>query len=207
MFSVHGITGQVYRGTLEQLNLVPGVTRSRRARPIAREGEEPGTDAGIHKRDAAAAAAYVKMVHPEPERGPVFHANQVMSHGVLTLKFDDTVTTAWLALTRRGVRQAPVLDDTRTVVGLVSERDLLTVLDVQGATVFGSLDRAVAEVMTTPVVCADPLTDIRRIARALLDTGLPALPIVDENGGLTGIVSRGDILRAAVADPPLSLWI
>ena len=77
----------------------------------------------------------------------------------------------------RGVHQAPVLNPTMEVIGLVSERDLLTVID------------------------------IRRIARVLLDTGLTALPVVGEAGALLGVVSRGDILRAAVADPPLSLWV
>jgi len=31
--------------------------------------------------------------------------------------------------------------------------------------------------------------------------------VVDEAGRLAGIVSRGDILRAVLSDPPLSLWI
>jgi len=60
--------------------------------------------------------------------------------------------------------------------------------------------------MVTPVVCADPVTDIRRIAHVLIETGLTALPVVNESQKLLGMVSRGDILRAAVADPPLSLW-
>ena len=41
----------------------------------------------------------------------------------------------------------------------------------------------------------------------MLATGLSAVPIVDDGGQLLGIVSRGDILRAIVNDPPLSLWI
>jgi CBS domain-containing protein len=40
----------------------------------------------------------------------------------------------------------------------------------------------------------------------LLDTGLPGLPVVKDDGELEGFVSRSDILRAVVADPPLDLW-
>ena len=61
--------------------------------------------------------------------------------------------------------------------------------------------------MASPGICADLVTDIRRIARVLLETGLTALPVVDEASSLAGIVSRGDILRAVVSDPPLSLWM
>ena len=50
------------------------------------------------------------------------------------------------------------------------------------------------------------MLNIRRVARVLLDTGLPGLPVVDEQGMVTGFVSRSDILRAVVADPPLDLW-
>lgn len=205
MFSVHGITGQVFRGTLEHLIQVPEVVRSRYSRPIARDGEELGVEVGLTDRYLQGAAAYKKMVRPAIERGPVRHAYQVMTRQVLTLRMSDTVESAWRALNMRGVRQAPVMDG-RTVVGIVSERDLLTVIDWDGTAVSGWLGHSVTDVMSTPVVCADPATDVRRIARVLLDTGLPALPVVDEGGDLAGIVSRGDILRATVADPPLSLW-
>lgn len=60
--------------------------------------------------------------------------------------------------------------------------------------------------MTTPVVAANPLTDIRRIARVMLDRDVDGVPIVNETGVLLGFVSRSDILRAVVTDPPLSMW-
>lgn len=215
MFSVYGVTGSMFRGTLEQLIQVPGVIKSRSARGIAQEGEELGAEYRIdkqHDKDGAAqyaqkADAYAKVLRQSAERGPVRHAYQVMNRHVLTLRPDDTVAAAWQALAARHVRQAPVLTSRMDIVGLVSERDLLTVIDLQGDTLKGWLDRTIGEVMITPVICADPVTDIRRIARVLLDSGLSAVPIAGEAKQLLGIVSRGDILRAALADPPLSLWI
>jgi CBS domain-containing protein len=68
------------------------------------------------------------------------------------------------------------------------------------------LSQSVAEVMWSPVPSVAMDTDIRRVARVLLDTGLPGLPTVDDLGRVTGFVSRTDILRAVVADPPLDLW-
>jgi CBS domain-containing protein len=222
MFSIHGIAGQTFRGTLEGLIQVPGVFSTRHARGVNREGEELGAEFELVRRRVAeeqgfvpasdpryarAAAAYANALHPESQRESVRHAYQVMSPSVLTLSPDDTVETAWRKLVEREVRQAPVFLYGRGVVGLVSERELLTVIDLVGKTPTGGLDRPVREVMVSPVICADPVTDIRRIARILLKTGFTALPVVDEAGTLVGVVSRGDILRAAVADPPLSLWI
>ena len=53
---------------------------------------------------------------------------------------------------------------------------------------------------------AIPTTDIRRIARVMLDRDVDGVPIVNESGALLGFVSRSDLLRAVVADPPLSIW-
>ena len=218
MFSIHGVTGQTFRGSLEHLIQVPGAFASRNARGVNKEGEELGAEFELVRRRLAgeedtdpryarAAAAYARSLHPETQRESVRHAYQVMTRAVLTLREKDTVESAWRRLVARGVRQAPVLEPARGVVGLVSERELLTVIDLEGKTPTGGLERSVGEVMASPVICADPVTDVRRIARVLLETGLTALPVVDAEGSLAGIVSRGDILRAVLSDPPLSLWI
>jgi CBS domain-containing protein len=60
--------------------------------------------------------------------------------------------------------------------------------------------------MWSPVASVALGTDIRRVARVLLDTGLPGLPVVDAEGLVIGFVSRSDILQAVDADPPLDLW-
>jgi acetoin utilization protein AcuB len=218
MFSIHGITGQTFRGSLEHLIQVPGAFAARNARGVVKEGEELGAEFELVRRRVAdeqdkdpryakAAAAYAKSLQPESQRESVRHAYQIMGRSVLILRGEDTVEHAWHRLVARRVRQAPVLEPDRGVVGMVSERELLTVLDLVGKTPTGGLERQVREVMASPVICADPVTDIRRIARVLLETGLTALPVVDEAGRLAGIVSRGDILRAVLSDPPLSLWI
>lgn len=221
MFIVYGLTGQRFRGPMEHLNGVKGLPSARRVRGVETDGEELGPEFRVGAPpdpaapDPKAISAYARMLPGIAERGPVRHAWQVMGRDVLSVRGADTVAAAWQALVRRGVRQAPVVDASGTVVGLVSDRDLLTVIDLHpddaakpsgAGRVIGGIDRRVDEVMVTPVVCADPVTDIRRIAQVLLQTGLSALPVVNESQMLLGMVSRGDILRAAVADPPISLW-
>jgi len=68
------------------------------------------------------------------------------------------------------------------------------------------LAQPVSDIMWSPVPAVDEDTDIRRVARVLLDTHLPGLPVVNEGGSVTGFVSRTDILSAVVHDPPLDLW-
>lgn len=218
MFFVYGTTGRTFSGTLESFMPLSGVVKARNTRksgnePLdsdrqlheaAREGETSRIE---HSRFAHAAQAYDKIHRRENKRTPVCHAYQVMTPDVLTLNPTDTVGAAWLQLAERKVRQSPVLGPTKEVVGLVSDRDLLMVANVEGNLLTGLLNRPISELMTTPVACSAPVTDIRRISRVMLATGLSAVPIVDDGGQLLGIVSRGDILRAIVNDPPLSLWI
>ena len=104
------------------------------------------------------------------------------------------------------IRQVPVLDSALRLVGLVTDRDLLTVLNVEQDQLRDVLVRTASDVMRTPVVTAAPITDIRRIARVMLDYGQSGVPILDEREVLIGFVSRGDILRTVTIEPPLSLW-
>ncbi len=68
------------------------------------------------------------------------------------------------------------------------------------------MTQPVSSLMWTPVPSVSGDTDIRRVARALLDTALPGLPVVDDRGFVIGFVSRSDILRAVAGDPPLDVW-
>lgn len=206
MFSIYGISGQVFSGPLEAMNRVNALTRTRHARAIAREGDEPGVDVVTSRLQEEAVRAYRQMIHHDLERGPLYHAAQIMSHPVITVEEGHTVAGAWKTLRDHHVHQAPVIDRHWKLVGIVSERDLLTAIDLDVDQVIETRRRDVRDVMTTPVVAAAPITDIRRIAVVMLDHGVGGVPIVNDVGLLIGLVSRSDVLRAVITDPPLSLW-
>lgn len=51
------------------------------------------------------------------------------------------------------------------------------------------------DVMTTSVVTVRPDTDVREIARRLIERNISAVPVVDAEGRVMGIVSEGDLMR------------
>lgn len=215
MFAIYGISGPIFQGTLEALNRMPPVARRspvtsarRIADDVAVEASSTGAEATVARGSRATQAvdAYKAMLPENLDRGPLYHADQIMTPDVIALGARDEVALAWRTLTRHRIHQTPVLDDTGRLVGLVSERNLLTTLNVDAGEVRDVLFKLVGDVMTTPVVAASPLTDIRRIARVMLDRDVDGVPIVNEAGVLLGFVSRSDILRAVVTDPPLSMW-
>ena len=112
-----------------------------------------------------------------------------------------------------GVGALPVVFDTRHLVGIVSETDLL--LKEEGPeqddrhifeTRARRLERAKAEgraayqVMSSPVVSARPDMPVPQAARLMHEKRVKHLPVVDGDGCLLGIVSRGDLLRVFTRD-------
>ena len=130
--------------------------------------------------------------------------------GAVTLPPEMPAHDAWLALARQRVAQAPVVNAQGRVVGLLLRADIAPVdLLPQPAAVPQAIARArrsVSEAMVSPVPTVAAHTELRRVAPVLLDTGLPGLPVTDDAGVLQGFITRTDILRAVVADPPLDLW-
>jgi len=208
MFGIYGVNGLLFQGRLEELPEVRPVGRRGPVDAIGTAGAELGNAAANPppSSDAEALAAYRRMLHIDEERGPLVHARQIMERQVVTIAASDDVTRAWQILADHHIHQAPVVGSDGSLVGIVSERDLLTALNLDHDLIRDALARHVADVMASPVVAADPSTDIRRIAHVMLERGAAGVPIVENDRQLVGFVSRGDVLRAVIADPPLSLW-
>ena len=213
MFSIYGLTGQVFSGTMEDMTRVRATDKVRSVPAIVSDDIEPRTTRTVAAAEASATPsrddavrAYVAMLPDQLDRGPLYHAEQIMQRNVISVFADDDAGDAWSTLHAHSIHQAPVLDITKRLVGIVSERDLLAVINIDGGRVIDSLARQVGDVMITPVVSTVPVTDIRRIASVMLDNRVDGVPITNDSGNLVGFVSRTDILRAVIVEPPLSLW-
>lgn len=220
MFSVYGTSGLMYRGPMESLRQVMPAARVGRVRGVesvtdpAHSAHLPEPTSGGAQppvRAAHAMAAYSGVQHPPVPRQPLRVVADVMSPRPITVPATVSVREGWRILTDAGVGQAPVVDERQRVVGLLSRAELmqpdrLPQPDGRAMAWLALMAQPVTVVMVTPVPCVSPDTDLRRLAWVLLDTGLQGLPVVAEEGELTGFVSRSDILKALVHDPPLDLW-
>ena len=225
MFSIYGKAGRTFRGSMEELRKIgplPAVARSNRVMRVGLGGEEyppaqPHTSGGnAHASEQPAVrnlavAAYMQTNKVEIPRHPLSRVSDIMSPSVITIPDSSNVGQAWALLAEHHMGQAPVVNAGGMLVGLLSraelmQRDRLPGPDTHALVWKALLVQSVTELMFTPLPAVAPDTDIRRVARVLLDTGLPGLPVVDDAGMVQGFVSRSDILRAVVADPPLDLW-
>lgn len=134
-------------------------------------------------------------------------AMDIMTTDVATVRPETPVREAAALLAQRRCTSLPVLNDDDWVIGIVSEVDLIRdrmphdprsqMIPVPASSPDPS--RLVGEVMTDTVVCMAPTADTATIARAMVENGIRAVPIVD-GARLVGIVSRRDILRSLLRD-------
>ncbi|MFG2907797.1 CBS domain-containing protein [Kitasatospora sp. NPDC048286] len=100
----------------------------------------------------------------------------------------------------------PVVDPEGRPLGVVSEADLLRTLAAQEdpASLLPAPESAqagpdgevtAADLMTAQPVCTTPDTSVVAAARLMSRHGLKRLPVLDEEGRVIGMVSRGDLLR------------
>jgi CBS-domain-containing membrane protein len=55
------------------------------------------------------------------------------------------------------------------------------------------------DVMVSPVVSVKPSASVKEVAKLLLERRISAVPVVDDQGEVVGIVSEGDLLHRAEA--------
>ena len=68
------------------------------------------------------------------------------------------------------------------------------------------MKRKIEDIYLPEILTAEPESDVRKVVQIMLDLKLDAIPIVDENDVLMGIVSKTDILKAVSHLPKLQLW-
>ena len=100
---------------------------------------------------------------------------------------------AWLAA--QDGRVMIVLDGS-AITGIMSERDYARKVILLGRS---SHDLRVTDIMTSPVVCADPEWSTHDCMRMMTDHRVRHLPVV-EAGRLVGVVSIGDVVRSVLEE-------
>jgi CBS domain-containing protein len=84
--------------------------------------------------------------------------------------------------------------DEATLVGIVTDRDIVCRLVAQGR---NPVDLMASECMSSPVITIGPEASLEECCRLMEDHQIRRLPVVDEAGACCGIVSQADIARHA----------
>jgi CBS domain-containing protein len=110
---------------------------------------------------------------------------------VLKVRPDEKVMTAVQQLGRHRIGVLAVEDAWQKLVGIFSERDLVTALARQGPS---ALTQQVRELMSSPVITCQPGDRIDAMLAMMTNNKIRHLPVI-EAGALIGIVSIGDLIK------------
>jgi len=128
-------------------------------------------------------------------------AHDLMTEDPKTISMSATLQRAIGLLQTLDVRHLPVVDDEGALVGMLSDRDVrgLAFPEVLGAQYIGKIQTAleapVSSVMSSDVISVDVEADAAEIIDLMLDQKIGAVPVLDSDGSLVGIVSYMDLLR------------
>lgn len=141
-------------------------------------------------------------------------AREIMTREVVSVRPDTPLAEVAAAMGSRGISGVPVVDDAGRVVGVISEKDFLTHMGVaepknfmvlvasclqsQGCVALPIKKRLAADLMTSPAVTVGPEATVKDIAAIFTGQGINRVPVTDPSGRLLGLVSRGDLVRAAL---------
>jgi CBS domain-containing protein len=157
---------------------------------------------------------------------PPLQVRDVMATTVATVRPEASLDDAARLLRAQHISGIPVVDATGTVVGVLSEKDI--VAQLHRATGVGSArglldlllesspnrgenvlevsrhqlhNGRVHEAMHTPVVTVSEDAQLEKAARLMREAGVKRLPVLDRHGRLVGIVTRSDIVAAVSGAP------
>jgi CBS domain-containing protein len=120
----------------------------------------------------------------------MLRAKDVMTQDVVTTRRETGVYEAVRILLKHHIAGLPVVDDDGTLVGILTEKDVLGLYESAD---YGR-DRTVEDYMTQPAVHFDEDESLEEICRCLMRYTFRRVPVTSD-GKVVGILSRPDIIR------------
>ena len=143
-----------------------------------------------------------------------------MSRDPIVVRPQTPLNEAIQILAERHISGLPVVDDAGQLVGIISETDLMwqetgvtppayimfldSVIYLKNPTTYErdlhkALGQTVGEVMTSDLVTVTPDKPLKEAAQLMHEREVRRLPVLDAEGHVIGILTRGDIIRAMAA--------
>jgi predicted transcriptional regulator len=108
---------------------------------------------------------------------------EIMTKAVVTTPADEPVDRVARLLSRHGISGMPVISADGSLVGMVSEYDIIS-----------KKGKTAGDIMSRGVISVDADAEAEQVATIVSMHGIRRVPVV-ENGALIGIVSRSDLVR------------
>lgn len=124
---------------------------------------------------------------------------EIMNRNPMTVTATTKISEALILLQKHRIRHLPVIDESKQIIGIVSDRDVRdaspSIFDTNSNHTF--LENEIASIMSSPVTTVHPLDFIEDIAKIFYDREFASVPVVSNNK-LVGIVTEKDMLYTLI---------
>jgi CBS domain-containing protein/mannitol/fructose-specific phosphotransferase system IIA component (Ntr-type) len=168
---------------------------------LARLLRQPGVVDAMMRQTTPEAVLALPQLQDVPIR-PSLSVRDIMVHRVHSVPPDASLRSTMGLMLRRRLRAVPVVGPKGEVLGMVTDSDLMRTLlpqipraaseDITGDSPV--LDRPVRDCMTRSVLCVSEELGVGEVASMMIHKDVEQVPVV-QAGVITGMVSRGDIIR------------
>jgi len=135
---------------------------------------------------------------PNTKPHRVYLAKDLMSEPVISLeKQTASIKTAWEIMQRHNIKHLPITQSGK-LIGIISDRDILKSLAFKGGTK--------ENWFINKVYAATQDTDIHQLTHTMFDHHIGSMPIINEEQGLIGLITRSDILKLTSRYGPMEFW-
>lgn len=142
-------------------------------------------------------------------------AKDIMTKKVITISKDATLAELAKLLIKNKISGVPIVDEKEELVGIVTEADLiikesnlpfplsfsfafLESYESYTKSTKEYLETRVEEVMSTNVKTAREDIPISKVVNIMINKNINRLPILNNDGKLTGIITRADIIKSII---------
>ena len=142
-------------------------------------------------------------------------AKDVMTEKLISVTPDTSLKETSARMAAHGISGVPVIDESNSVVGVISEKDFLfhmgekktrstmevitQCLSSKGCVAVSMHTGFAKDIMTSPALTVFDDTPVFEIASIFAEKNINRVPVLDQNGHLVGIVARADIFRTTCA--------
>ncbi len=208
MFAMYDDDGLRFRNTIDHLYNIHEISASQAVKNNTDGENKQSFEENLHKGKITQEAKnqYLQMANIDVQ-AEIYHVEQIMSHDVTTVVDSQTIQECYEIMKEHSVQQLPIIADSELhLKGMITKHDILNALAEDLEYARQTMHKHIYDISTKKILTTDPISDIRRVAKVMVDFNLNAIPVVNSEDILVGMVSRHDVIKAVATLPHMQIW-
>ncbi|WP_420422601.1 HPP family protein [Simkania sp.] len=166
-----------------------------RVEPIDKDRREqqrqPGQQFG-GESDAEKHEKFLKASEKLYKQRSVIVAGEIMNKKILPLHENLSLEEAWKLVKDHQFEHFPIVSSEGKLVGLLSEKEILRKIQAKEGS------KSLKELVSKETLCADESTNLNEVIQVFFDENLDAVPIIDDEHKVLGILSKNELLQTMI---------